>query len=437
MESDQPIFKCHSDKQERALFSSKPILVLGTGTQFGKTTVGGLRMKMKMAIYNHPEDNFIITAPNYKIMQQSTLPSFLKVMEGKGHYNKTDATFKMSNGGTCYLRTETDPDSIVGIPRVRHIWGDEAGKYCLYFWENIQARADSIGASIDLTTSPYSMNWIFKELIRPTKSRARDDIELIQAASWENPFHSLHDPVKRMKKKSTMDPRRFDMIYGGEWGMSAGLVYDCWDEDANMVDEFKLPYGTVYYGGIDWGFTEPFVLTIRAITPQNDHYQVFEFYKTGMTIPAQMEITKSQMNIFNVKRFFCGHERPENILLFTQNGISCEGVPEKDIQVGTDLHYELIKTRRYKILKDTSPYTLDEMATYHYPEPEDLKPDDDSKELKPVGQNDHAMSANRFITLKTYKTGTRKTPYVPGERAKNETNEQRLNRLKRPRYSGL
>lgn len=430
-------FQCHSAKQEKALFTSKPILVLASGTQFGKTTVGGIRMKFKMMTYTDPQDNFIITAPNYKIMQQSTLPSFLRVMEGLGHHNKTDATFKMNNGGTCYLRTETDPDSVVGIPRVRHIWGDEAGKYCLYFWENIQARADSIGASIDLTTSPYSMNWIFKELIRPAKSKTRDDIELIQAASWENPYHTLHDPEKRARKRATMDPRRFDMIYGGEFGQAAGLVYDCWDDDANLVDAFRLPYGTVYYGGIDWGFTEPFVLTIRAITPSNDHFQVFEFYKTGMTIPKQMELVKAQMQTFNVRRFYCGHERPENILLFNQNGISCEGVPEKDIQVGTDLHYELIKTRTYKVFRETSPYTLDEMATYHYPEPGDLKPDDDSQELKPVGQNDHAMSANRFITLKTYKSGIKKTPYVPGENTRNETNEQRISRLKRPRHSRL
>lgn len=49
--------------------------------------------------------------------------------------NKINA-FRMHGGGTCWFRTETDPDSIVGIPRVRHIWGDEAGKYRLYFWEN-------------------------------------------------------------------------------------------------------------------------------------------------------------------------------------------------------------------------------------------------------------------------------------------------------------
>lgn len=429
------IFEPHSQKQEDAIDCDKSILILGAGTQWGKTRVGAVRMKQKMHEFTDSDDAFIITAPNYKTLYQSTLPAFLKIMEGWGTYNKKDETFRMHNGGVCYCRTETDPDSIVGITNVRHVWGDEAGKYGLYFWENMQARADSKGCAIDLTTSPYSLNWVYKDLIRPTLDGKRKDVLFVKAASWENPYHSFFDPVKKAAKKATMDPRRFDMLYGGEWGQMEGLVYDCWDDQENLVEPIRLPNGTEFYGGIDWGYTEPFVLTIRAVTPSNDHYQVFEFYKTGKTIPDLMEMCKQQMQIFGVKRFFSGHERPENIELFNQNRIPTEGVPEKDIMVGTHLHYELIKTRRYKVFKGTSPYTLDETASYHYPEPDDLKPDQDSKELTPVGQNDHAMSANRFITLKTHRSGQRKAPFVPGENGQVEGQARRLARLMKLKQS--
>lgn len=397
--------------------------------------IGGIRMKRRMHTFTDPRDAFIITAPTYKILSQSTLPAFMALMQGWGTHNKKEDVFEMHRGGRCYLRTETDPDSIVGITNVQGVWGDEAGKYRLYFWENMQARADFLKCPIDLTTSPYSMNWLFKDVIKPALAGKRDDVLYIKAASWENPYHSLYDAENRKQKRATMDPRRFDMIYGGEFGQMQGLVYDCWDEDQNLVDPVRLPPGTLFYGGIDWGFTEPFVLVIRAITPANDHYQVYEFYKTGMTIPQIIELAKQQFQIFGIKRFYTGHDRPENILLFNQNGLPTEGVPEKDIQVGTDLHYELINTRRYKIFRNTSPYTLDELSVYHYPEPLDLKPDQHAKEMKPVGQNDHSLSANRFVTLKTYRSGSRKSPHSPGDTRQAETQEQRLARLKRPNRS--
>jgi hypothetical protein len=173
-------------------------------------------MKQRMHEYTDEQDNFIITAPTYKILSQSTLPAFLRLMDGYGRHNKKEDLFEMTHGGRCYFRTETDPDSIVGIPRVRHIWGDEAGKYRLYFWENIQARADSLGCTIDLTTSPYALNWIYKDLIKPQRAGKRPDITFIQAASWENPYHSLHDPKARELKRATMNIQRYNMIYGGQ-----------------------------------------------------------------------------------------------------------------------------------------------------------------------------------------------------------------------------
>ena len=179
----EPSFKPHSDKQERALLAATRLLLCGTGTQWGKTNVGAIRMKLRMHRWTEPDDNFLITAPTYKIMSQSTLPAFLRFMDGIGRYNKKEDLFEMRGGGRCYFRTETDPDSIVGLTNVRHIWGDEAGKYRLYFWENIQARADFKGCGIDLTTSPYALNWVWKDIVKPARDGKRPDVTLVQAAS--------------------------------------------------------------------------------------------------------------------------------------------------------------------------------------------------------------------------------------------------------------
>lgn len=409
-------FKVHSYKQEQAIKSNKPVLLLATGTQWGKTQTGALRMKFKMHTHVSRDDAFLITAPTYKTLHQSTLPAFLKLMEGYGRYDKKFDVFRMHNGGTCYCRTETDPDSIVGITNVRHIWADEAGKYGKYFWENMQARAEFCGCGIDLTTSPYSLNWVFKEIIKPKMKGLRDDVDYITAASWENPYHSLHNEQKRLDKEKTMDSRRFRMIFGGLFEKMEGLVYDCFDENIHVCDSITLPTGTKYYGGIDWGFyPDPFVLIVRAVTPSGKHYQVSEFVKTRLTITDQIRAAKQKQVIWGIERFYADPSQPGAIEEFCRNGLPT--IPaENSIRLGIDAHYELIKDGSFKIFKDTSPFTLDEYASYHYPEEQDLRPDQDSnpKDQLPVGQNDHCLDAARYLTTALKLGMTKHMPKVPG-----------------------
>jgi PBSX family phage terminase large subunit len=428
--TDALIIKPHSKKQESAIFAKTPILLLGCGTQYGKTTVGAIRMKQAMHTFTDPSDNFIITSPTYPIMTQSTLPPFLRLMEGYGTWNKKDNCFKMHQGGTCWFRTETDPDSIIGITNVRHIWADEAGKYRLYFWENIQARADFCGATIDLTTSPYALNWIYKELVKPKKAGKRADLTFVQAASWENPYHSLHDPKAREAKRATMNPLRFNMIYGGQWGRMEGLVYNCWDDEQNIVDAFQLPTETRYVAGIDWGYyPDPFVLKIRGITPDGRHYGISEFVKTRMTITDIVQLAKQKKEVYGISIFYCDPSQPGYIEEFNRNGLVAIGA-DNDIRRGIDLHYELIKTRRYKEFRGACPHSHDERETYHYPEEKDLKPDQDSKELLPVDKDNHTQDADRYITIETFNREIKLVPKSPGDQIK-QTQQNRLEFLKR------
>lgn len=393
-------FKPHSKPQELALLSKSPITLLATGIQFGKTTVLSLRMKMAMHRYRDPLDNFLITSPTYKILSQSTLPPFLRWMEGCGKYHKQENYFQMNGGGKCYFRTATDPDSVVGITNVRHIAADEAGLYSLYFWENIQARAAFKNAQIDLGTSPYSLNWVYKDIIRPKQKSndARPDINYIKARSVDNPHFSL-EYYQRMKE--TMDERRFRSMFGGEWEKMDGLVYDCFDDGENTITPFDLPAGTVFYAGVDFGTTAPFVLVVRAITPNGDHFQINEVYKTGLTILDMIKHAKQRLQYYPIKMFYCDPSSPGYIEEFNRAGLPATGA-DNSIRKGIDFHYELIKSRRYKIFRGDNKFSIDEYESYHYPSEDEVKQDTKIVDNLPVKQNDHAMDANRYVTIHTY-----------------------------------
>lgn len=434
-----PQIELHSLKQQQAVDSRTKITACITGIQWGKTTAGSLWLRELVVQYmDYPNASFIVTAPTYKIMGQSTLPAFNREFEGFGSFNAQRAEFEVEAGlgdqnPKIYFRTAKEPDSVVGITNVFGIWCDEAGKYPLYFWENIQGRSAFKDCPIMITTSPYSMNWIYRDLIKPSREKKRDDVLIIQAASNENPYFPK-DVFDRNKR--TMDPRRFNMMYNGNFDKMQGLVYDCFDEDENQVEPLKLPDGTKYFAGVDWGFTEPFVLKVRAITPGGQHYGVSEFYKSGLTPSDIIAICKQKRDVFGIKAFYCGPDQPGLIEELQRNKVPALPA-NNDVTRGVGLHYELLQSRRLKYFRNQNPYTLDELDTYHYPEPKDLGPDENAKDAKPVGQNDHALDADRYVTIMTYSITKQNKIFVPEDKKAElgETQQQRIDRLMRKKVS--
>lgn len=424
-------FTPHSDKQERLIFSEKRIRAGFSGIQWGKTISGALSLAQLTHEFIDPGDAFIITAPNYKTMMQSTLPPFKQIMDGRYHYNKKDEVFEIYGGGSIYLRTGTDPDSIVGITNVRGIWCDEAGLYSLYFWENIQGRASFKEAPIILTSSPYALNWCYKEIILPITRdpHCRPDVELVQARSDENPYFPK---AEYESKKKTMDPRRFNMMYGGGWEKMQGLVYDCFSSEENVCSPSSLPAGTKFIAGVDWGYTHPFVIIVRGITPSGNHYQVAEFYKTNMSLEKMKEAAAQKKSTWGIEKFICGPDRPENIAAFCSAGLPAVAA-DNIVQKGIDAHYTLIETRRYKIFEGTSPHTMDEYEKYHWPSPEELEPDQDSKQRNPVKQDDDCMDANRYISIAyPHENAAKRPPKTPEQKKQMEIQEQ-MEALKKKR----
>jgi hypothetical protein len=394
-------FKPHSEKQNRIIFSEKKITIAATGIQFGKTLSGVVWLKKYMHRYTSKDDNFIITTPTYKILKQATLPPFMKLNDGLGRLNKADMCFEMHAGGNVWIRSGQNPDSVVGITNVRAILCDEGGLYSRYFWDNIQARSSFSSCPVCIVTSPYSLNWLYTDFIRKIQQKdpyIMEMCEYVQAASYENPYFPKAEYDQR---KLTMDSHRFSMIYGGNFGRMEGLVYKCFDDDVDVIDPIPLPPDTKFYGGIDWGYTDPMVITIRAVLPSGYQYQIAEYYKTQQTIRDVIEMAKSYNSIYKKVIFVCDPSRPEYIQELNANGIIAYAA-RNDIRLGIDYHYDLIANKKYKVFRNTSPQTIDEYSQYHYPEPKNLKPDQGQKDMLPVDIQNHCMDSNRYITMATY-----------------------------------
>lgn len=416
-------------KQEEFFLSENRINTYIGGIQSGKTSGGAAKMVFKGILkYKDPEDNFIIAADTYKTLSQATLPKFMKYAKPYGTLNRTSGEFKTHWGSTVYLRTGTDPESMEGITNVRRIWIDEGGKVSRYFFENVMGRAAFKQCPIDITTTPYALNWL-AELCKASTKGIRDDVSVVNCRSIDSPYFPKSE-YERQKK--LLDPRRFSMKYEGVFGKMEGLVYDIYDDC--LTNSFQLPPSTTYYAGLDWGYSpDPFAFVIRAITPEKIHYRTFEYYRNFLTISDICNVVRGLHNIYKFKMVYCDPSQPAHIAELNRNGVPAVG-SDNEIRFGLDKHYTLMKEKRFFIFKDMNPVGIDEYSTYSYREPKELGPNDDSKKNSqlPVGQNDHGLDADRYITVETEKvTAELKVPIAPRDGQRPQDLAKKIEWLKR------
>lgn len=413
------------DKQFEAFKQEKPINCYIGGIQCGKTTWGALRMFASMCKYTSEDDNFIVAAPNYKILSQATLPKLRKFIGKNGTYNKVDAEFRLSTGARCFVRTATNPESMEGITNVRRVWIDEAGLVSLYFFENAMGRAAFREAPIDLTTTPYSMNWLCK-LVKDAKEGKRDDTAVTELLSIDSPYFPKAE-FERQKK--LLDARRFKMKYMGAFGEMEGLVFDI----INVCEPTALPAGTKYYAGVDWGYIDPFALMILAKTPDNRLFLVDEFVKTHQTIEDMVRVAKQKMAVYKIEHFYCDPSEPGYIDSFCRHGLPASAA-ENDIRLGIDLMYAQIKSENFFVFEPYCQHFLSERSMYHYPEEKDKKPDEPlrEKEVLPVDNSNHTIDATRYAIVSILGfSGEKRAPVSPASRAQMPSDmEKRLKWLK-------
>ena len=375
--------------QEKAFASDKRVITIAAGIQSGKTMCGALWIGMKAAM-GKPGENVIICAPTYKILAQATLPKFLSVYKNYGTYHKVDSIFKFHNGVIAFIRSLSDGNAMEGITDVISVWLDEGGLISKYAWENVEGRSAFRQAPILISTTPYSLNWLFK-IFEEWKKGNRDDVDFIQFNSKDNPYFP-DEEFERQRR--LLDPRRFSMKYMGQFGRMEGLVYN----DVNWCQSHALPAGTRYFAGIDWGYTNPCAIVIRALTPEGIHYRIAEYYQSGKTIDEIAEVAKQRMQIFDIELFVGDPSAPANIEALNRAGVACIA-GNNQVRIGIDEQCRLMREKKFFIFEDDNPHGSDEYSTYHYPEPKEHKIDDDEKEPDPVKAHDHGCDADRYVTM--------------------------------------
>ena len=389
-------------KQAEAFASPNRFNLCRTGIQGGKTMLGGTWMineiwKLKQQGY---VGDFLIAAPTVKILEQSTLKKFRPMFPSDwGTWNEQKKSFQLNwknkDGEHCniYVRSTEKPDFLEGMT-ILAAWLDEAGRMKEEAWINIQGRLSIFRGRALLTTTPYAVNWVHREVSKRAKQGDPDYAEFIWT-SLDNPYFSREE-FERMRK--SLPDATFKRRYEGQFTRPEGLVYPDYAEDIHVIEDFEIPSNWRRFGGVDFGRRNAVIcVTEDPITHMFYIYKEYYEYKQPLSKLASFlenadldyilgdwsgaQVIDELRRQYGIRNLQNADKKPGSF------DITCERIGE------------LIKTQRIKFLRKAARNTIDEIESYHHKEDSDDTPSDD----KPVKVKDHLMDGLRYAFSKNIK----------------------------------
>jgi PBSX family phage terminase large subunit len=247
---------------------------------------------------------------------------------------------------------------------------------------------------------------------------------ILNARHEENPIYFddagtvTQQGAAYMKKLNRLTGVRKKRLKDGLWVAAEGSIYEEWDDNVHLVDEFEVPTDWPRYWSIDWGVTNPFVCQMWAEDEDGRAYLYREFYMTGK--PAEdhaheiMSVVAPGGKWIEPKpqAVICDHDPGDRTVFTRITGLPTRAA-KKEVSIGiqrvqsrlkkaADGRPRLFICRNALVRKDPElveaikPYcTHQEISGYVWKKGPDGKPVPEDPEKK----NDHGMDAKRYYVM--------------------------------------
>ena len=223
-------------------------------------------------------------------------------------------------------------------------------------------------------------------------------------ASWECPTsdNPFIDPEEIEAARRMLPPWYFEQEYLAKSQSFTGKVYKTFEPSgACTFHSTDLDTYPEYYGGIDFGFTNPTVACIGGINRDDRMDVVDGIHQSGLTTPDLVDIMKGYHDRYRARRYFADPSNPDAIAQLKAAGLPVVACPRVKgsmdrswimagiIKVETRLVNGLLR-----ICTDlVPPEYIDEFDGYRYP------PTKGEREVKetPLKVRDHFPDALRYM----------------------------------------
>jgi len=291
--------------------------------------------------------------------------------------------YELPNGSQIIVIGCDDPDRLMSS-EFNLIFVEEATELTEDQFDKLCTRKRAPGTEFNqmiLSCNPGAPNHWIKRFIDSGR------VKLITSTHNDNPTITT-DYIESLKR---LTGHRYARLYLGQWAAAEGLIWDL----AECVVPHQDPPKGEHYGGLDFGFRDPFAAVLGVVYADEGGLQVLYIHderkEAELPIAVHAEWLKSHSNADTV--FYCDHENPEAISELRKHDIAAISA-NKNILFGLESVQGLIAGKRL-FISDRCKKLLDSCASFAYSQ-------DSEKPAK--GLDDHLPDALRYLvaTLRSH-----------------------------------
>lgn len=261
----------------------------------------------------YPKSVTIILAPTYRMLHDSTMRTMFAIIPDVCYtYHKSEERCEFPNGSEFLFRSADSPDRLRGI-EAAFLHVDEGAMVSKAAWDIAIGRLRQQGYPhrAIVTTTPKGFNWIYDAFIQ----NESPDYYYVLSSSLENK-HLPPDYIDSLLTAYTGQFREQEV--NGGFVRFDGLVYPEFCEAVHITH--TLPELDRYAAGIDWGYTDPFVIMIAGMDSDGRLYLVDEYQKRKMQNEEIISVVSRMYEQYHFSMAYCDHE-PGSIAMLRKAGI--------------------------------------------------------------------------------------------------------------------
>lgn len=361
------------------------------GAGSGKTRAGCAKA-LSFAL-RHPGSRGMIIGASYPGIKQAILPHLETVAEElqlrqSWQYNRADQQILLANGSNFWLRSADNPESLLGAD-LAWLWGDEPAlwKHDAYRYSVGRLRQSEYPHQAFFTFTPKGQNWAAEELCQP-----REGLEIIRATSLDNPFVG-EDFYERLRREYGQGSQWWRQEVLGEVVAFEGLIYPQFSVERHVAEPPPKEEFVAYYGGQDWGWTNPGVFLLAGLHKDGALWVLREWYETERTLDWWTEQVKQAHAEYRLQTLDCDPSEPGNLDAYARAGLPARKANNAIIPGITAVSGKLSAGELY--LAPGCINTISELGGYCWKRGRD----GDVKRDEPEKQHDHACDALRYLIM--------------------------------------
>lgn len=369
----------------------KRLRIVQGGTSSSKTfTI--LPFLIQYAIQK-PKSEISVVSESIPHLKRGALKDFLKIMDWTGNlnhnnFNKSNLTYKFSNGSYIEFFSADQPDKLRGARR-DILFINECNNVEFESYQQLAIRTKKF---IYLDYNPTNEFWVHTELLNSDIS----DFLILTYKDNEALDNAIVKEIERAKEKAKTSSywENWWNVYGlGQIGSLEGVIFNNWKTIDTIPDEARL----IGYG-LDFGYT-------------NDPTAIIEIYKYNdqrilNEICYQKELSNSQISKFITTKLpcYCDSAEPKSISELRNFGINAFPVTKGSDSINYGI--QVIQDNDYLVTQN-SLNLINEFRKYAW----DKDKRTGAKLNKPIDNYNHAIDAFRYHEMETIGMGRNKGNY--------------------------